>query len=240
MGGGNAFENKVVDLLNQKKYSEIEDPFWRRFLKEIFPEVREEDEFKVEKLGGIYKADVLIYRGESQEPVGVSLKSGGGNSVHQEPLGEFICFCRNELDASNDICHYLEWFIMERKNANALYLEHPERFDALNEFFLNNRIPLLRRFLITGTANKGFADVIVHTNGVNLVFAKTEDIIRECENNSSSLIRKRRNKLYVGPLTFQAWNRNVSGDPTRPSEKKRGHIQLKWGNIHSDLEMLGG
>jgi hypothetical protein len=238
MGRGYSFEDEVIKLLNQTKYSEIRDSFWRSFLKEVFPNIKMEDVIYVQKLGGVYKADILLFLNRKSKPVGISLKSGSGNSVHQEPLNTFISFCKKILQAPADICHYIEWFIMERKSAKKLYAEYPERFNALNKFFHENRIPLLKRFLITGTANKGFAEFIIHKDDANITFSKTEAIIKECMKENSVIFRQKRNTISVGPLTFQAWNRNVSGDPNRPSEKKRGHIQLKWGKIHEDLQKI--
>jgi hypothetical protein len=237
MERGCSFEDEVVKLLNQKKYSEIGDSFWRSFLKEVFPSIKGEDVIYVEKLGGIYKSDILLSLNKSTKPIGISLKSGSGNSVHQEPLDIFIQFCKKELEASVDICSYIEWFVLERKSANQLYKEHPDRFDTLNKFFHKNRIPLLRRFLVTGRLDKGFADVIIYKNDNVIVFAKTSDILKECEKENSFFFKKRRkNFIKIGPLTFQAWNRNISGKPE--SEKKRGSIQLKWGTMAVDLQRL--
>lgn len=236
---GKGREKEIVNYLNKKKYKDLY-PVWQTLCKEINPEVDQDYVITAEEIGGNFKADLKIKVGDKEAYI--SAKNGSGNSVHQEPLPTFLNFCKNELSAVQEILDAIRWFICERKSANQLYKERKDTFGKLNAFFEKNLKSLLERFLITGLYNENTADYIYYGDIEKGVFTNLHEAIelivnRNQDTNLHPFLKNDKN-LYVGPLTFQAWNRNISGDPSKPSEKKRGHIQLKWGTVKRDIEYI--
>lgn len=58
-------EKNIVGAINNKQYCELNKNL-QKFIKELFPEIKENDVVKVNSLGGIYKRDLeIIYNNKS-------------------------------------------------------------------------------------------------------------------------------------------------------------------------------
>ncbi len=228
---GKGKEKEIVNYLNGKKYKYL-CPVWQSLCKEINPQVMPNDEVIAEEIGGNFKADLKIKIGDKEAYI--SAKYGSGNSVHQEPLPEFLKFCKEQLSASQEILDEIRWFICERKGARELYKKKPAVFNKLNNFFEQNLKVLLERFLVTGLYTENTADYIYYGKVEEGVYTELRPAIEVITNNKEDkkLHRylERKGFIYVGPLTFQAWGRT--------SERNRGNIQIKWGTIKENIEYI--
>ncbi|WP_180336850.1 hypothetical protein, partial [Clostridioides difficile] len=99
-------------------------------------------------VGGNYKSDINL--SILDNTYGVSVKTGSGNSIHQEKSSEFVNFIKNELNASSNICDNFIWFIDSLDDASTLKKENPAKINELRSFVDQNRNALSNRFLRTG------------------------------------------------------------------------------------------
>lgn len=175
-------------------------------------------------VGGNYKSDVNL--SILDNTYGISVKTGSGNSVHQEKSSEFVEFIRNELNASNNICNNFIWFIDSIDDASTLKKANPSKIDELRSFVNQNRRVLSNRFLRTGLNTSNFVDYVYYGTPSNGTWGKIDDIFELIENAELST----RGALKMGPLGLQAWNRT--------NEEKRYTLQVKWTSIENDLDSL--
>ena len=191
------------------------------------------------KYGGTDKADLSITIDNNK--YFVSVKKGTGNSVHQEPIEEFIVFLRANFEDNNSVFDDLRHFIWgdgtlngtgnveNRISAPKYKNEFPEKVENIQNYFNKHKKELLERFLITGVVSNKKADYLFYGNINNCKVISDDDMI-----NFASNVCKR--PISVGVLTFQAWNRNINGG--NKSELRRGQIQLKWGGLKDDIKKI--
>lgn len=241
------FRNEDIILmeLNGKRFGEININL-RKFLEFACGRKIEPDEFIVcRKIGSQNKADLYI-KVDNLEKFRVSIKMGKGNSVHQEPVEEFIDYLSREFEIPENIKKAIRFFIWgdgtfdgsgdkrNRMSAQELRKKHPRLVETLKRFFKEHKEKLIERFVVKGPKSRFLPDFIYYGTAKKGLWAKSENVIKflSAEENES------RSVVPVGRLTFQAWNRAIKED-TR-SEHKRGVIQLKWPTLEKDLKHLMG
>lgn len=229
-------ETLIVEALNSKKFIELSSNM-KKLIFSLSPDIQQESIIKAKKLGTVFKSDIEITI--DGHPYYVSVKKGSGNSVHQEPISEFIKFIKENLSADYILCQQIENFIWgdgtsdgsgkvcDRLNAKELKELFPEEVATMQEFFDKHCNILIKRFLEKGSTGNKPAEFIYYgdvTDGLVVPIEKAINYL--CANPLT-------NNPHVGGLSFQAWNRNINGGDK--SENKRGQIQLKWGNLSSDI-----
>lgn len=188
------------------------------------------------------KRDVIITFNESSEKK-VSLKSGEGNSYHQEHWTYFNKLLRNltatqsEIDAFNNFIHsrdkkYFknvgeECTKWEFLNSDTEFCdEHTNEKNIMQGFLDRKQKELLVHFIKTGyCSEEGHAEFIFHGKKENIlsdsIFASADSIIENILNANPSSSAE----LHVGALTFQRWN-------TCPKcEQKLDSMQVKGASI---------
>ncbi len=229
-------ETLIVEALNGKVFSELSSNM-QKLISSLYPIIQVDDLIMAKKLGTVFKSDIeVVIKNNSFY---ISVKKGSGNSVHQEPISEFINYIKAELLADYYICQEIENFIWgdgtsdgsgrvnDRLSAREIKKLHPKRVATMQEFFDRNCAVLLKRFLEIGSTGNKPAEFIYYgdlENGYLVPIKKAIDYL--CKHPL-------KNNPHVGGLSFQAWNRNINGGDK--SENKRGQIQLKWGNLASDI-----
>lgn len=182
--------------------------------------------------------------------VGVSLKMGSGNSCHQEKIEDFIQFITERLNATNEICNLWRFFIwadgtldgtgsmdkndngkiISRFDARGFKKIYPEKREKLQEFLNDNKAALLERAIFVGKYNSNVEFVYHGTYRQGRWISKNEVIDYQLNYAKSSKTAC----LTLGSLTVQAWNVSLEGN----TEKKRGEIQLKYGAMQKDFDIL--
>jgi len=214
-------EHKIAEYLDGKKFSELNENMKRLIIALNNGKKIDEDTVIWSKpLGGLKKADMVV--SFEKVTVGVSVKKGGGNSVHQEKIEFFISFI-DRLGASEEVKNYLKEFIDSYEDGDVFFARYPEKRQVIQSFFNDHAEVLLKRFLKTGRQPDGYAEYIYHGTIHSGRFRKTNEIITEMA--SGPCMGK---AVYVGGLTFQKWN-------TR-NEEKRGSIQLKAPTLRNYLK----
>ena len=188
---------------------------------------------------GQNKSDVIIIIGGIEKTI--SVKSGTGNSVHQEPIEDFIAFLKENYKISDALAQDIRLFIWgdgtfdgsgkveARVSANKFKKKYPQVINRIQSFFNEHKEDLIRRFVIFGSRSQSSPDFIYYGNKNNGFWKKSERV----QEWLCDKVNESKGAISVGGLTFQAWNRNICGG--NKSEKKRGVIQLKWGSIGKDL-----
>jgi hypothetical protein len=230
-------ENQIRNTINSVPFYNLSSDLKNALIK--INDGNTPNSLSAEKYGGIDKADLSITIDNNK--YFVSVKKGTGNSVHQEPIEEFIVFLRTNFEDDNSVFNDLRHFIWgdgtlngtgnveNRISASKYKKEFPEKVENIQNYFNKHKIELLERFLITGAVSNKKADYLFYGDINNCKVVSDDDMI-----NFASNINKR--PISIGVLTFQAWNRNINGG--NKSEHKRGQIQLKWGGLKDDIKNI--
>ena len=95
---GKSEEKNLVNNLNNKKFSDL-DYKHKEIISKSFSNISENSIIKASNISGNLKPDLEILINNKTNLY--SLKTGSGNSIHQEPLDEFIKFSK-ELNKSSE------------------------------------------------------------------------------------------------------------------------------------------
>lgn len=230
----------IIEVLNGTQFKKLNNNL-RKFIREIYPNIKNTDVIYAKKIKNAKlkpKMQVTV-NGLNKY---CSIKTGSGNSIHQEKLNTFIIYLKS-IDISDDLIEILLKFIYgdgtidgtgpknARLDEKKIIENLGEDFEKLNKFFFEHRIELAKRFLIYGAYDGTPSDMIYYGTefmGISLAYDKIINYI-------SSLPYKK-GKLYVGPLVVQTWNRNLNGDISK--DFKRNSIQVKWPNLDFDLKEI--
>lgn len=235
----NGFENEkqIRDTINSVPFNNLSSDLKNALIKMNGGNIP--NSLSAEKYGGTDKADLSIII--DNKKYFVSVKKGTGNSVHQEPVEDYIVFLRTNFEDDNSVFNDLRHFIWgdgtlngkgnvkNRIGAPEYKRQFPEKVKNIQNYFNKHKKELLKRFLITGAVSNKKADYLFYGDINNCKVVSDDDMI-----NFAFNINKR--PISIGVLTFQAWNRNINGG--NKSENKRGQIQLKWGGLKNDIKNI--
>jgi len=216
-------ENNIGDYLDGKMFSQM-NPNMQKFI--IFlnsgTEPRPDLIIRCRKINR--KADIEIDINGNFSNVSIK-NDGSGHSVHQEKVDFFI----NEFMVSNGAeqneIAQVRNFIDSLKDGQEILGENTEMKDVIQNFLDTNQRSLLERFLSQGRYQNGFAGSVYFGTVKLGLWMTISDII---DKMIADPIQRQNNVLYVGNLTFQAWNRT--------NEEKRHVVQAKFGSMRQFLE----
>lgn len=184
------------------------------------------------------KFDILIKIGNTTKRI--SLKKGFKNSVHSEPISEFVHFLiQNGLPKQQVIeflkYHYADGSTNGKGNIRLPIEEykksHQKDIDKINEFINKDNIlkKSIKRFITSGRNSHYEIDAIIYGIVKDFIWIKKEDIYK--------LILSKKNiyntSIHFGPLVYQPMNRNIINN--EKYESKRYVSQIKWYNIVDDI-----
>lgn len=194
-----------------------------------------------------YKQDIYIEINNNR--FGISIKMGSGNSVHQEKIEDFISFIKQNCNATDRICDLWRFFIWadgtldgngslikgadgkikSRFDSNGFKKKFPTERKELQEFIESNKKVLIERAIFVGKYNS-VVDFIYHGTYRQGQWISKDEVLEFLLRKPASA----RACFPVGGLTIQAWNVSLKGG----TEEKRGQIQLKYGSLQDDLDIL--
>ena len=230
-------EKELKSALNGKFFTELSKNL-QNLIKNSFKNYNAVIRIKSE--AGNNKSDMKISIGKESHTY--SIKMGRGNSIHQEPLKEFILFLEQTYKLPSSTKEALQRFIWadgtvdgrgditQRVSSKKFNKKNPHLIQEIQKFFDQHKISLLRRFLIHGKNSHSSAEFIYYGTIKTGVVCKSEEVVQWINKHHS------RGTLTIGKLTFQAWNRNLKGK--KRAEHKRGIIQLKWGGLRKDIRKI--
>ena len=195
--------------------------------------------FKAEKKAGGLKPDLVIKHNGIEKYV--SVKKGGGNSVHQERIDEFFPYINSLLGnkALNNLktFHYGDDTTDDTGNVRYTAKQCEKRYDReiyelnieLNRW--NNLSLFLDRFLFIGNIGTLKVDVVYHGTIYFGLWATREEIINYIQSHNFDS-----RTIHFGPLTYQVWGRNEKRTAIHPD--RRYDMQVKWGSLKKNLEAI--
>ena len=230
-------EKELIFALNQKYFSKL-NPNLQQLISKSFKKYDKKIEATLE--AGQNKSDIKITIGNESHTY--SIKMGQGNSIHQEPLEDFLCFLEKEYALTAQLKASIQAFIWadgttdgsgsikNRIGSKKFKKQNPQTIKMIQRYFNSITKPLLQRFLITGVHSNSSAEFIYYGNVRKGIVCKSSEILNWVTTHHAKGV------LHIGKLTFQAWNRNLKGK--KKAEKKRGVIQLKWGSLKKDIKKI--
>ena len=234
---GIANEYEFVRYLNNRRVCKL-NPIFRQLVEELFGDVEEQEVIKSWKNPYKQKTDFYIKIGTVEKRI--SLKVGVKNSVHVEPISEFVHFLiENEVDRDT-IIKFLHYHYADGstngKGAKRLSVEEYKKtnqksIDDVNEIF-NNELLLSKaidRFVISGRNSKNAIDAIIHGVLNDFIWITKDDI--------KKIILSKKDEystaLHFSCLTCQPLCRCLNYNPKH--EKAKFCVQIKWYNMVDDI-----
>lgn len=192
------------------------------------------------KAKGQVKPDLVIKHNGAKKYI--SIKKGGGNSVHQEKIDVFFPYIKNTFDETTlnylKLFHYGDGTIndtgLTRYAANECQKIYSKEIAFLNIKF-NTWTYLekfLDRFLFIGNVSSTLiVDVVYHGTIDSGIWASRDEIYSYYKNHTFNSTT-----LHFGTLTYQVWGRNNNFKAVHSD--RRYVMQIKWGSIITDLSAI--
>ena len=234
---GKENEYEFVKNLNNKKISEL-NPLLYSLLESLFPEESKNSVIKCWLNHYPQKTDILIKVNSCIK--GVSIKFGSKNSVHVEPITEFVHFLIDNNVSKESVIEYLKYHYadgttngkgVERITAAEYKKNHQKEIDKINQEL--NNLELLKkainRFVIQGNNSDFKIDALVYGSVNDFLWLSRDEImeilLREKNNYSTGV---HFSNLFVQPKN-RCLNHNLK------YEKNRYCVQIKWYGLFDDI-----
>ena len=233
-------EHQIASELNNKSFNSLSKNF-KSFILHLLPTIDQHVKINASVIGGSCKPDLKVTI--NNKDYFISIKVGSGNSVHQEPLDDFLVYISKNCTGSNkSINDFIAHFIWgdgtligngpasSRLRASEYKKLYHNKLVKLNLFFSKNKITILSRALKNGSSGNIPADFLYYGDKNSGIICNMDKAIKYLSSSSCN------SAINLGGLSIQAWNRNLNGGTK--SEKKRGVIQLKWGSLAKDIPQI--
>ena len=230
-------EYDFVNLVNNKKMCDI-DFSLQLFIIDIFGDISNNSIIHGYVDRGKRKYDIVIMIDNDIRRI--SIKKGSRNSVHVEPISEFIHFLIENEMPKHMIENFLRYHYADGTTNgtgnNRVSIEkykelHQNEIDEINSFinkkeFLINAID---RFVIQGRNSNAKIDAILYGVPDDFLWIKRVDIC--------NILLEKRNDYSTGihfsHLSYQPLNRCLNAN--KKYEKDRFISQLKWFKLCDDI-----
>ena len=231
-------ERSIISFLNKKKIYEIEDSRLKNLIKEFASKHKlkgENHDITCKKYvkrnlltKGNPKIDLTI--GLNRFELNISIKSGQGNSLHEEPEDTFLNFLVSLKFSDEDINfiskHLKEPIDIRNSNIPSLFKKNKKKIiqRVLNGRFHTNESEVDYYYAIKTSKNLNLIDY--QKNIIDGYYASKDDVFNYMLNQDNKK-NSRSTTCDVGILTYQSYNRNKGQKP-----------QFKWGNPYTDLKKI--
>lgn len=248
-------EYQIEQILNNKNVGQLNINF-KKFIEYICKneniDFHDNIKIKARKVKGTFKSDLIISLDDSVE-VGVSVKMGSGNSVHQEKVETFIEWAKNKTDISeieSNSLRLLIWAdgtidgsapieyletgrVKGRFSSKEFAAKFPEKLILLNKFFDRNKEAIIDRVLFKGKSSKNIAEYIYKGTVTSGVWISRKEYLKYFIENEPTESESTKSTPCCGRLSYQSYNADLKG--TVSGAKKRGDIQFKYPSLEKDL-----
>ncbi len=184
------------------------------------------------------KTDIFIKINDCKKRL--SLKTGIKNSVHMEPISEFISFLIKNGIPRQQIINYLRYQYADgttngtgdiRISVEEYKKNHQKEIDEINSYLNNEQILLkaINRFILKGNNDINEIDALVYGTNDDFIFITKEEIkeiiLTKCNLYSTG--------VHFGPLSCQPMNRCLNYN--KKYENLRYCVQIKWYSLFDDI-----
>ena len=235
----NGFQNEseFVTYLNNRKVNKL-NPLFQDLITTLYSNLTGEEIISCKLNSNLQKADIYITINNITK--GVSIKKGVKNSVHIEPINDFIKFLKsNQLkeDVIEEILkyHYGDGTTngtgKKRISSEEYKKFHQDKLDNINKYFNQENIikAAVNRFVLIGNNNNVSIDALIYGVIDDFIWITKEEITKIVLSNKN--IKK--TGLAFGSLFYQPMNRCLNYNPKY--EYSRNYIQIKWYHLSDDI-----
>ncbi|HPF83072.1 MAG TPA: hypothetical protein PLV83_02755 [Bacilli bacterium] len=226
-----------VNYIDNKRVGEL-NLLFQEMLFDLFENITKDDIVYCTKNQKPEKTDIFITIKNVQKRV--SLKIGDKNSVHMEPISEFVNFLIKNNVSREYIILYLKYHYADgtingkgtnRKSVNEYKKTSQNDINLLNELFNSDKLlyKFIERFVLRGRNSNYDIDLLISGKIDDFFYLKKEDIIKiiyGLKNISTT-------GLHAGALYIQPQSRNLKNNPKY--EKCRYCVQIKWFNLFEHI-----
>ena len=235
----NGFDNEFAFVLelNNKTIKEL-TPLCRDLIETIFPNEFENSIIKCWRNHLKQKTDILIKINNKIK--GTSIKKGIKNSVHVEPISQFISFLISNNISQEIVIEYLKFHYadgttngkgLKRISTEEYKVKNQDKIDKINMAINNEKllIKAIDRFILRGNNSFFSISALIYGEVNDFIFITKEDII----NIILSKKDKYSSAVHFSVLTVQPKNRCLNYNAKYT--KDRFCVQVKWYNIFDDI-----
>lgn len=237
---GFANELDLIKAINNKPYTSLNANL-QHFCIDLFENNIDTTPLIATKIKGNSKPDIMITNKNITKYV--SIKKGGGNSVHQEKITVFIKYLQDIGVSKTSINNLLLFHYGDdttndtgkiRYTARECETRYKEEIKSLNLELNSQKIlfDILDRVLFTGNVeNSQTVDFIYHGDLKKGLWASRDEIYKYFLRNTF-----KSKTVHFASLTYQVWGRNEKRTAVHP--ERRYIMQVKWSQILNDFENI--
>lgn len=229
-------EIEFADSFDNKRFCDL-NILQQDFIEDLFGKVKKLSYIRAWKCKYNFKTDIYIKIDDIVKRV--SIKKGINNSVHTEPISEFIHFLIENNINQDLINNYLKYHYAdgtlngsgEKRLSGLEYKkDHQTELDEINNAINTKDMlnKILDRFILKGTNSYSQIDVLVYGTKDNFIWLLKDEII----DIIYSKINYYSTGIHFGPLFCQPKDRCLNYNPKY--NKYRFLIQIKWYSIFDD------
>lgn len=230
-------EQFIVNYLNGRKIESL-NIMYLEMIESLFENIKQNDKLIAWKNPFKQKTDIFIKINNQIKRI--SVKSGIKNSIHVEPISEFIHFLIENNIERKYIISYLKYHYadgttndsgIKRLSVEEYKKEHQNEIDLLNKK-LNNKLlinKIIDRFILKGNNDIHSIDAIIYGSCDDFVFITRNEIKEIIYNKMNDYSTG----VHFSTLSCQPMNRCLNYNPKY--EKNRFCVQIKWYNLFDDI-----
>ena len=234
---GYFIEQCIVNYLNGRKIKDL-NILYLEMIESLFTNIASDDIIISWKNPFKQKTDLFIkINGETKR---ISVKSGVKNSVHVEPISEFIHFLIENNIEREYIISYLKYHYADgttngsglmRYSSEEYKKNHQNDIDLLNKRLNNKQLitKIIDRFILKGNNDTHSIDAIMYGSYDDFIYITKDEIIEIILNK----INIYSTGVHFSTLSCQPMNRCLNYNPKY--EKNRFCVQIKWYNLFDDI-----
>lgn len=230
-------EQLFVNYLNGKKVKRL-NPIYLEMIYTIFKNVDSNSIIKAWKNPFLQKTDIFLKLND--EIKRISIKSGYKNSVHVEPISEFIHFLISNGIEKNYIISYLKYHYADGsingKGNNRISVEEYKQKNQIEIDMLNRRLNQINivnkaidRFVLKGKNDINCIDLLIYGTYDDFFYITKEEI-REI---ILSKINDYSTGIHFSVLSCQPLSRCLNYN--YKYESRRYCVQIKWYNLLDNI-----
>lgn len=234
---GYLIEQFIVNYLNSKRVKDL-NIMYLELIESLFENINQED--KIIAWINPFKQKTDLFIKINNQIKRISVKSGIKNSVHVEPISEFIHFLIENNIERKHIINYLKYHYADgttngtgfkRISALEYKKENQNEIDLLNKQLNNESLitKAIDRFVLRGKNDIHSIDAIIYGNHNDFIFINQKEIKEIILNK----INTYSTGVHFSTLSCQPMNRCLNYNPKY--EKNRFCVQIKWYNLFDDI-----
>lgn len=243
---GNKIERELINAVDGKRLSEM-NPKVRQLLLEVDSSLTGSvvtfSASKANSAGSERKVDIIFEHGD-ECIANPSVKSGSGNSVHQESIHDFVDFLRDLGVGESEIAelYFFHWGdgttdgtgdVSQRIGSREIRERFPDTIRTVGEIFDKHQRSIVTRAL-AGSQKNSSPSHLIYAEDERLSTLLIVPMAQVIEFNSEP---QTDSDLIIGRLTFQNYGRCLQGQDL-VSNKTRNDIQFKWPNLGEDVKTI--